>query len=321
MHVIDCYASRLHYWLHLEPVWVLLAAQGLAGTAYTPRTIGHRRGPETATRPVLVASWADAHYMSRGPVVYVEHGAGQTYDTPAANGWAGAPGLDHVRLFVCPSEAVAQRWREAYPDTPTVAVGDPFLDRYHRDRLRHERPWNRRPVVCVTFHWDCALVPETRSAWPHFDAGLPHLRDWCATNDVRLVGHAHPRLWRRLSRRYERLGIEHVERWDELIGRVDVLVADNTSVMWEHASLDGQLVILNAPSYRRDVEHGGRFWRWACAGEQVDDPAHLIDAVDDALVCPGVHAEERRRVTSEAYAHVDGRAAERAVQAIVRELP
>jgi hypothetical protein len=316
--VIDCFASRPHYWHHVEPIWRLLAARGAAGTAYTHRTIGHRRGPETATRPVMVASWQDAHYMSRSPVVYVEHGAGQQYQE-AAPGWAGGPGLEHVRLFVCPSVAVADAWRAAYPAAAVEVAGCPVLDAYHQGRERGGRR-GTRPAVAVTFHWDCGLVPETRTAWPHYDPALPALRDWCAASGVDLVGHAHPRIWRRLERRWRQLGVDAEPGWANVLGRVDVLVADNSSVMFEHASLDRPVVVLNAPWYRRDVEHGGRFWRWADVGEQVDGPGQLVDAVCRAVTDPAAGAGVRARVTADVYAHRDGRAAERAADAIVREL-
>jgi len=130
-----------------------------------------------------------------------------------------------------------------------------------------------------------------------------------------VLGHGHPRLWSRIARRWQSLGVEPVRELAEVLERADVLVADNTSAMFEFASLGRPVVVLNAPWYRRDVEHGLRFWSHV-PGVQVDHRGLLVPAVDEALRNPDATAAQRAAATRAAYAHTDGMAAARAAQAI-----
>lgn len=339
--MLDLYASAEHYADHLWPIWLQLRAAGVAQTAYSarsgswwreatlPRPIAHR-----GTQPVIVSSYVDYQRTYPAPVVYVEHGAGQTYDGDGASAghpsYSGGDGLDRVILFVCPSELVARRWRERYPSTPAVVVGAPKLDAWHAVRSANRVPEFAKegerdghdypPVVAVTFHWDCPLVPETLSAWRHYDRALPRLVDWCAASGIELLGHAHPRVARPLAERWRHLGVEFVPRFDDVLRRAGVLAADNTSALYEFASCDRPVVVLNAPWYRRDVEHGGRFWSWADVGLQVEGPGELIDQVHRALDDPAHVRANRGRIVAEVYAHRDGQAAARAAAAIVEVL-
>lgn len=325
--LLNRFASLDHYADHLDPIWSALPEEA-RGASWAPRT-GRpgvtvprpSRGGETSREAVLVASWPDAvSSVARGrPLVYVEHGAGQAYggDPTMAHapGWSGARDatLDRVKLFVCPSETVAARWSDRY-QAPAVAVGCPKLDRLH---LAGPRPPGR--VVAVTFHWDCQLGPETRSAWSVYDRSLPELAAWAKREGVQLLGHGHPRIWSRIRRRWQSLGVEPVQYLADVLDRADVLVGDNTSALYEFASLDRPVVVLNAPWYRRDVEHGLRFWSHV-PGRQVDDRSGLVAAVAAAVADPASDADLRRRAVAAAYHATDGRAAARAATAILEAL-
>lgn len=179
----------------------------------------------------------------------------------------------------------------------------------------HIRPEGlQRPTVAVTFHCDLAVCPETRSAWRHYDATLPAL---CADPRWRVVGHGHPRLWPTIKRRWEQLGVDHSPDVDEVLGTADLLVVDNSSVAYEAAALGIPVLLLNMPSYRRDIEHGGRFWS-APAGIQCDRPADLLDSVAEALADGPAARRIRARAVEWAYGGpIDGCASERAVAAIL----
>jgi hypothetical protein len=311
--VIDAYASLRHYAEHIRPVWDALPDQLRGQWLEAPRL--HRRDP---ARTVLVASWRDAQQVAPSPLVYVEHGAGQTYDAdPRARGngsYSGGAGLDRVRLFLCPNAAVADRWRAAYR-APAAVVGCPKLDRWHR-AARDTAYQGARPTVAVTFHWECALVPETRSAWRHYDRALPvlaHDPRW------RLLGHGHPRLWGTIRRRWQQLGVDHTPDLADVLDQADLLVADNTSALYEFASLGKPVLVLNAPWYRRDVHHGLRFWSHP-PGLQCDQPTDLPDQLARALADPPAAQRIRAAAVAEAYAHTDGLAAQRAATAIAKEL-
>lgn len=328
---LNLYASLGHYAEHLWPIWEQLPAEhrGAAWSAcdgsWWGRPVAGSADLDANPGPVLVASHGDAaSATTRGrPLVYVEHGAGQTYGGDQ-NG-AGAPGLSgstdptmrRVLLFVCPSDTVASRWRQLY-DVPAVAVGCPKLDDWHitggakSDGLMPT-------TVAVTFHWDCSLVPETMTAWPEYDHVLPALATWCHDHDVLLLGHGHPRIWPRIARRWAALGIASTAHLSDVLDHADVLVADNTSAMYEFASLGRPVIAVNAAGYRRHIEHGLRFWSHV-PGVQVDDPAELVATVAAQLADPTMGIGLRTAATAAAYAHSDGLAAQRAAHAIIEVL-
>lgn len=309
--MIDAYASLRHYAEHLQPVWDALPPEWRGRWCSPDR-------PPIDGRPVLVAGWRDAQTVRPAPVVYLEHGAGQSYDgDPAgrANGsYSGGAGLDHAALFLCPNVQVADRWNDAYPEAPAAVVGCPRLDRWHR--APRGIPRGGPPTVAVTFHWECRLVPETRSALGHYVRALPHL---AAMPDWQVLGHGHPRMWGRLRREWRRLGVAHTPDLADVLDRADLLVGDNTSALYEFASLGRPVLVLNAPWYRRDVHHGLRFWRHV-PGLQIDGPEQLVWGAMTALEDPPELRAVRRAAVAAAYAHTDGHAAERAATAIVKEL-
>jgi CDP-glycerol glycerophosphotransferase (TagB/SpsB family) len=138
------------------------------------------------------------------------------------------------------------------------------------------------------------------------------LRDLADRYEV--IGHGHPRIWPVLEPQYRRFGIEPVAEFDDVMARAAVYVCDNSSTIYEFASTDRPVVVLNAPWYRREVEHGLRFWS-LIPGEQVAGPEELPRAIDRALA-EDPYAERRREVVAEVYAYTDGKAAARAADAI-----
>jgi hypothetical protein len=336
--VIDAFASLPHYHDHLRPIWDALPVER-RGTLFVAGKSA-KAEPCSATRgrvarnggPVLVASASDARAIHGRDYVYVEHGAGQRYDGDPAT--AGHPsysgGRDHDRcvLFLCPNELVAARWRVAYPSTPAVVVGSPRLDRWHTGEragpvagaYAATGTGVQWPTAAITFHWNGRLIPEMGTAWKHYDRELGALVLWALANGVRLLGHGHPRIWPHLRRRWETLGIEHTPDAEEVFEQADVLVADNTSLAYEFASLDRPVVVLNAPWYRREVNHGLRFWSEAEVGVQVDEPSELPTRLAYALEDPPAVAQRRREIVDRVLPLRDGRAAERAAAAIVEVL-
>lgn len=321
--MIHTFASLAHYAEHLDPIWQLIPDE-LRGTRTAARvgsTWGTPGGPPT--RPpagdlCMVGSFADYKRCTGWPIVYVEHGAGQAYggDIDAARmpGYAGGDEMDRVVLFVCPSITVAARWRSRYPAAAVAVVGCPRLDRYWPAPATPDAA-----AVAVTFHWDAAVCPESRGAWRYYDRALPALVAWAHTEGVRLLGHGHPRMWGRLEPRWRQLGVEPVRSLNEVMERATVLVADNTSAAYEFATLDRPVVNLNAPWWRRDVEHGLRFWTHI-PGVQVEAPADLVATVAAQVANPDLGAVERRAAVEATYAHRDGTAARRAASAIMEIL-
>lgn len=305
--MIDAYASEPHYLAHILPVWDALEPDE-RGTLWVSR-IAHARAPDrvrarqdlTVGRPrpgsntTLVASYADSRTCRHRPRVYIEHGAGQTYDADEkgrANGsYSGGRDHEGTVLFLCPNETVAERWRSVYTNVAVEVVGAPLVEA----RGVPVRERGAKPVVGLSFHWDCRLVPESRWALPHFEKAIPELAE-----RFEVIGHGHPRYRRFFERLWSRLGIDHVSDFEEVVARADVYVCDNSSTMYEMAAADTPVVALNAPWYRRDVHHGLRFWD-LLPGLQCDEPHALIDTVTEALADPQHARDSRREAAARTY--------------------
>lgn len=301
--IVDALASAPHYRAHLLPAWEALPP-ARRGVAVDLADLRARHGGGAVA---LVASARDmgrAWRLRYRRIVMVEHGIGQSYRGIASPSYPGGPGREPVGLFLSPNETAAAADRRAYPAARVAVVGDPGLE-----RLPGREP-GPRPVLAVSFHWDWSKVPETRSAWPHYEAAL---RDMAAR--IPLIGHAHPRAQERLLPLYRRLGIEAVADFGEVCRRADVYAADNTSTLYEFAATGRPVVVLNAPGFRRDVEHGLRFWSAAGVGVNVDDPAELPAAVERALALQPADVAAREAALGIVYAHRTGAAA-RAAAAI-----
>lgn len=343
--LVDAYASRPHLIDHLAPIWVGLAPEQ-RGTFYVggprqlvayaaERGIDARWGmPHNPGPACLVAAYNDyTQLRPERPAVYLEHGAGQTYrigtepDQPWHSAYSGGRNRGRVGLFLTLNESTAARERARYPDAEVAVVGSPRLDglaSWVPEHLvlpvgigaptmaatRASSPTPARVAVAFAWHWDCGLVPETRSAWPHW-RGM--VADRAAAGD-QILGHGHPRAWRELAPWYDRHGIEAAADFGEVIARADVLCFDNSSAGYEAAACGVPVVALNAPWYRREVEHGLRFWDQV-PGPQVDHPADFDAAVEEA--CSDEWADRRREVTSLVYPpETRGQATRLAVEAI-----
>lgn len=293
---VDALATLSHYRAHVTAVWNEIYPLRRGVFASDPRELVGR------TNPVIVASYSDLLAVKPRQVVFLEHGAGQTYGgaTPAH---PGGRNRESVSLFICPSERVAELNRKRYPDTPAIVVGSPVMDYWHRYPAKPEQG-----TVALAFHWNSLVAPEARSAFPHYQAVLADL-----AAERRVLGHGHPRIAPVLQRRYAESRIPWVPL-EDVYQRAEVLVVDNSSVGWEFLSLDRPVVWLNAPWYRKNVNYGMRFWEFADAGVQVDDPADLSFAIAEALL--DVQRNRRREVVPEIYSYTDGRASERAARAI-----
>jgi hypothetical protein len=303
--LIHGFATLPHYRAHIEPI---IEAFGDRGGTITSHPL---RLPEG--EPVILASHRDLKKIRDRPVFHVEHGAGQTYlgdgrrAHPAYSG-GDSKHLSRVSGFVVPNHAAAQRWKDRFPDTPVEAVGCCKLDRLH------SYPVAPDPHLLVwTFHWDGRSVsPEAGTAWFDYKPHLPRLVADLRARGWTVVAHAHPHWKGALWPTWEALGVEWTTDAEWVLTHAEMLVGDNTSLLYEFASLDKPVVCLNASTYRRDVHHGLRFWD-AVPGLEVDDPEDLGDTVRRANVLHQIYRPEWREAVSKAYSWCDGRASARAV--------
>lgn len=315
--VVDAVAFEGHFVDHIAPVWRALPSDVrgdfIVHPLHYPRAVALGLDPVDAfgddDRPTIVASFGDhkrARNRGRSRLIVMEHGIGQSY----GNGHGAYPG-GHQRhgaaLFLSPNDYAAHRWRMVYPDVPVAVVGSPRLDAlpaYAGDPTG-------KPTVAVSFHWQCMLVAETRSAFTHYRDALPAL-----ASAFHVIGHGHPRIIDELERYYRRFGIEVVRDFDDVLRRADVYVCDNSSTIYEFASAGRPVVVLNAPFMRRHVDHGLRFWDAANVGVQIDDPTMLVAGVRHALRDGPKQRQRREAALDMVYARRHG-AADAAADAIV----
>jgi hypothetical protein len=295
--LVDTLSSAPHYRSHSIPLWDALQVD-MRGDRFDLDTSGRSKRTD-GSRAVLVASARDmGHAWMRGyrRIALMEHGAGQSYTGFDNSGYPGSPGRDFIGLFLSPNEGAAAKDRAAYPRARVEVIGDPVLDTLPRglvdlwtgsaadvsDALERDLyGTDDDPVVAISFHWNWTRLPELTSAAPHFLSALPELaRRW------KVIGHAHPRMIDQLEPIYERCGIEVVRSFEEVCRRASVYACDNSSSIFEFASTGRPVVLLNAPWFRRDVEHGLRFWAAAGVGRQVDRPEELAEVIECSLSEP-----------------------------------
>jgi hypothetical protein len=270
---------------------------------FKPLTNGQMRG-----KPVEVIH---KEFIGDHPVVGIETTTGTyiaegfaSHNSRRHTSYAGGPGRERVGLFVCQSARVAAINEHFWPGRRYIIAGVPYLD----DRHRNRRGRTGRTAV-VAFHWDATWATETRWAWPHFRDGLA-----AAFDGWDLYGHAHPRAADTLSRWFESVGIRWIDTFDRVLDVADLFVVDNSSTLYEAASVGIPVVALNAPWYRRELELGLRFWS-RVPGPQADDVTQIPAAIAAALT-PQWQAR-REQVVDDVYACRDGSAAATAVAGIV----
>ena len=297
---IDAIASEQQFLSHLAPVWAALprsargaflvhpdlvgraAAAGIEATALDVEQL--RTTPQQPPRhdgmPALVASVGDIKVGRRigyGPFVFLEHGAGQGYDSRSAAmaSYAGGPDRDDNAVFLCPNDYSADRWRRAYPAARVEVVGCPRLDGLPR------RAAGPGPTVAISFHGDWPMgVPFGGTALGDWLPALPLL-----AKAYTVIGHAHPgKGWGdRMERVYRRAGIPFVADFDDVCRQADVYVCDNSSTIFEFAATGRPVVLLNAAHWKRGGGPGLRFWDAAGVGQNVWPGDDLIAAVGRAL--------------------------------------
>lgn len=328
---IDFAAHTVAYVEHLAPIYLALSEE-LRGRFFVS-SWAHERAleegiPDEVLRitdadrlpaggPIVVASFFDLRRTGSRPVIFSEHGAGQTYGNRHSS-YAGGAGRERVALFLCPNEAVELRNRKHYPRTPTAVVGSPRVERL-LELEREQGP----AAVAISFHWRCEVVPEAGTALDFYRPVLAELREKLEAEGIELLGHAHPGIAAELAEVYAELGIEFVPSFADVVARADLYVVDNSSTLFEFAALDRPVVVLNAPQYRREKSFGLRFWTEADVGLNVDYPDELLPTVLRALEDPPEVAEVRRRAVARTYPVTDGaaRRAARAIESIVKTPP
>jgi len=306
---VDFYATRAHYIDHLAPVW---RAMRKPGRFCAPdhlhehlRSLKVKPSPESALAegggPIAFSAYGDmARCVKSGRhLILFEHGAGFSFSNAHSSYAGGAHERSKVSLFCEVNEWSARRNRARYPGCRSIIVGSPKMDALAAAGRRRSGK-----TVCISFHWDCIVAPETRSALKHYRGVLPEL-----ARRFDLVMHSHPRIAGQARELADQLGVEYIERFEDVCERADLYVNDASSTLYEFAATGRPVVVLNAPWYRRRVNHGLRFWDCSDVGVQCDEPDDLASAVEDALADTKERAERRREVTARVYPNIGEAAA------------
>lgn len=300
MTLVDLLVSQPHYADHLQPIWRALPDEQ-RGDVYTTPSIASRfpgamplkSGGKDPDRLTLVAGHPDLLRLKHRTGVFVEHGIGQSYSAQKGSAAVhpahpGGRNRDKAALFLCPNEYAASRERKAYPRAQVEIIGSPRLAELQT--IRRDPP-GKKPTVCVSTHWYSMVARESGSAWPHWYRAFA---DLAQNPDYEVIGHAHPRLFPQLVRHYERMGIEPVASFTDVIRRASVYCFDNSSSGYECAAVGIPVVVLDAPWYRQGTSHGLRFWDAADIGPRIIDQDALPNAVKSTLTKqPWPGAEER----------------------------
>lgn len=312
------WASAPQYVDHLTDLWSALPAGTRGAFRARPGDAAHRAealgvvdlepspGP-IAAEHVIVAAYSDLRSVVAarcGRVCLVEHGAGQTYLPGVSAGYPGGDGRDDVSLFLAPNPRVLALNRAAYPDAAHALVGAPRLDALKR--LRSSTPRTEGWLAVLSWHWPCVAVhaPESGTAWLEY---RDHLT-WIAEQFGGTIAlHAHPRYASVVATFARKVGLEWIGDFRDVVKRADVYAVDNSSTLYEAAAVGVPVVVVNSQWWRRDIEHGLRFWSHAAVGLQVDAPEQFPDALESTLRADPMRSE-RERLAADVFPIIEGAA-------------
>lgn len=315
---IHALASFKHYIDHIAPIWRSLdpdlkgnfVVNNLAMSRYAEclgiyaepmKQAGRLNFALKTQDPILVAGYTDLQKVHKRPIVFIEHGAGQTYirsDGSIHGGYSGGVNRDKIGFYVCPNETVLQRNLNAYPDAQGIAVGSPRLDDLSLER-KLAAPRNELNIG-IAFHWDCNIAPEAGSAFSDFYYKIPEFVKYAQTCGMNIVGHGHPRAWSYLYGWWKDQKVRTESDWLKVSSEIDLLIIDNSSILFEAAALDIPVVLMESSKWRKNVHHGLRFWEYADIGPSVTKDDDLGEAISEAF--HQKYAKRRKEASSAVYA-------------------
>lgn len=316
---IDFFARRSHFVDHLAPIWHALRGSE-RGIFYVSHDVSNdnlveycqdagvdaveldRREAPPGYFPILCAAYDDMVQAMSGDApdrefVLMEHGVGLVFGTP---GYAGGHGLrDRVNLFLAPNDNIAEKLKRAQPNTRRVVIGTPKLDRWFWQPSLPSLSTSSRPTVVISFHWDgSAVAPEAGNAYSEFE---PALRRLAESKEIVLAGHAHPKIAPVMAERFAELEIPFIQKFEDVMDLADVYVNDASSTMYEFLVTGKPVVLMNSPTFRRDVDFGIRFWQYTDIGIHANQSSELIPAIEKTLASPREFEDRRNHAVAALY--------------------
>lgn len=268
--MLNFYASQIHYAAKLLPIWNAVPTESRGTFKVHPRLDGLIAeapvGEPDQDGVLVVAAHIDSQ-RSTNPFIYVEHGAGQSYES---NMWYSNSSRSKMLAALVPGPYCAEKTRQSNPDVPVFEIGAPHLAHINNGMATK---------LAFAFHWRCAICLESDTAFDEYGPAVAEI----AVHSKHIIGTAHPKMIGEATGFYRSYGIEVVTNYDRVLSEAALLAADNTSLIYEAACLDIPVVIMNKSSWRRYRNWGLRFWD-LIPGPQVDTPAELRTVIADHLI-------------------------------------
>jgi CDP-glycerol glycerophosphotransferase (TagB/SpsB family) len=173
------------------------------------------------------------------------------------------------------------------------------------------------PVVCFVWHWPCVMVPEAQTVWHWYEQDFDDVVQRFRAQGFQVFSHEHPKWRGEMNKRMLDHDVRVFPNDIDVFKMADVMIVDNSSLAFEFMLLDRSVVFMNAPWYRKDVEHGGRFWEWARGHPQVDSAEELMSLNLWDIVSPLNNIHSIQETANQVYAHTDGTSSQRAADWIV----
>lgn len=251
----------------------------------------------------VVASYGSVRRLSKKdyPVlqfILLEHGAGQIYQSEVP-GWARGSfrHSNRIKLFLGTNKFCVEAFKKNNNDITSYIVGCPKLDNIETQINDYNNP-----LVVFSWHWDCDSIPETRSGfnfWAEEVLTLHKDKD----KKFRIAIHGHPRLQDQTKAFCMKHQIDFIKTFDYVLKYANIYVVDNSSTLYEFAATTKPVILLNNPFYRRDVEHGMRFWEHVDLGLNCDRRGEIRPLIDFIIKNKGdtLCNERKKAIIDEVY--------------------
>lgn len=258
-----------------------------------------------ANGPVVISSFKDLGLTDQSgrPVIFMEHGAGQGYSN-AHTSYVGGVGRARASAILSPGKYAQDKNSAAYPRKLCLAPGCPRVDELRKIPRQDDK-------IAFSFHWDCTVAPESRSAFPFYKSAIVEI-----AKKFPVIVHSHPRISGVVKAFCDQFGLQWVEEFEDVVRMAELYICDNSSTIFEWAAIARPVILLNCPHYRKFMNHGLRFWDFSKFARSVDGPGELENAIKEVLGNKDQIVERQAGFISENVYNNLGSATEKVVEII-----
>lgn len=243
----------------------------------------------------IVASYGNVRELSKPylpdiPFALIEHGAGQSYDSKIPGWCRGSNKYMHrVKLFMATNKYCLEPFKKNNPEVKAKIIGCPKIDWVEKKPMTTDDP-----LIVFSWHWSCNSLPETLGGFDYWKSEVVNV-----SKHFNVAIHGHPRLQGDTEPFCLQNNIRFIKDFNEVLATADIYAIDNSSTMFEFALTGRPIIVLNNPWFRRDVNHGMRFWEFSNIGVNCDSRLDLMDSIDECL--DDEYEANRERISSLIY--------------------